>query len=167
MIIILSETHYASYILWVVMRTVIFYLRAKMSFQVSKRTLASIPVVGSSSIISFGLPVKLNAKESLRLIPPEKVFTLPSLFFSRLTFLNCDRISLYSIFRSFNLWNISMCCPAVNSYQRISNWGQTPITLRILAMSLYTLVPSIKASPLDLARAPIKMFIIVDFPAPF
>jgi hypothetical protein len=85
------------------MRTVIFYFRANMSFQVSKRTLASIPVVGSSSIISFGLPVKLNAKESLRLIPPEKVFTLPFLFFSRLTFLNCVTISFYSIFSPFNL----------------------------------------------------------------
>lgn len=60
-----------------------------MSFQVSNRTFASIPVVGSSSIISLGFPVKLNAKESLRLIPPEKVLTLPSLFLSRLTFLNC------------------------------------------------------------------------------
>jgi hypothetical protein len=31
------------------------------------------------------------------------VFTLPSLFFSRLTFLNCVTISFYSIFSPFNL----------------------------------------------------------------
>ena len=66
--------------LWVVMRTLCFYLRPKINFQVESLTRASMPVVGSSRITNLGFPTKLKASESLRLIPPEKVLTLPSMF---------------------------------------------------------------------------------------
>jgi hypothetical protein len=46
---------------------------------------ASIPVVGSSRIISFGLPIKLIANDKRRRIPPEKVDTFPFLFSYKFT----------------------------------------------------------------------------------
>lgn len=74
---ILSDTHSAYSMLWVVISTVCFPLRAMISFQVRRRTFASMPVVGSSRISNLGFPIILRARESLLRIPPEKVLTFP------------------------------------------------------------------------------------------
>ncbi len=60
-----------------------------------------------------------------------------------------------------------MCCYAVISSHKISNCGQTPKIF--LISSIYALIsfPSIKTYPFVIERAPIKMFISVDLPAPF
>lgn len=167
MIMIRSLTHSAYSMLWVVIRTVCFSLNPSISFQVKSLTCASIPVVGSSRITSLGLPTRLKARDKRLLIPPEKVLTLPSIFFSRLTPSSCLVIFVLSMGSCFRQWKSSICYPAVNSSQRISNCGQTPITLRMLVISSSTLIWSISASPLVLASAPIMMLISVDFPAPF
>jgi hypothetical protein len=80
MIIIVSERHSASSILWVVISTVFPLLIFKISFQVRILICASIPVVGSSKMINFGSPIKLIAKDNLLLMPPENVDTFPFLF---------------------------------------------------------------------------------------
>ncbi len=96
-IMIRSDTHYAYYILWVVIKTVCFPLRPKINFQVKSLTLASIPVVGSSKMSNLGFPTVLKARESLLLIPPEKVLTLPPIFLSKLTDYNCFKTAFLSI----------------------------------------------------------------------
>lgn len=118
---ILSDTHSASYMLWVVIRTVCLPRIAKMSFQVKRRTLASMPVVGSSRITSLGSPIMLKAKERRRRIPPEKVLTIPFIFFSKLTDSKHLKIFCSSIGNPLSLWNISICSPAVISSHKISN----------------------------------------------
>lgn len=67
--------------LWVVISIVRLASRSlRIILQVSNRIFASIPVVGSSKTTSLGFPIKLIAKDSLLLIPPENVLTLPFLF---------------------------------------------------------------------------------------
>ncbi len=65
--------------------TVLFDLILRISFQVKIRICASIPVVGSSKIISFGSPIKLMAKDRRLRMPPENVDTLPFLFSFKFT----------------------------------------------------------------------------------
>lgn len=162
---ILSDTHSAYYILWVVKRTVLFPLNYRIIFHVEKRILASIPVVGSSKTTNLGSPIKLIAKESLLLIPPEKVLTCPFLFSHKLTAYSPDWMP--SGLHPFNFVKRSICWYAVISSHKISNWGQTPKIF--LTSSIYVLISfsSIKTYPFVIERAPIKMLISVDFPAPF
>ena len=83
--IMVSDKHSAYYMLCVVIRTVLFARIFKISFHVRILMCASMPVVGSSKIINFGSPIKLIANESLLLIPPENVDTLPFLLSYKLT----------------------------------------------------------------------------------
>jgi len=71
--------------LCVVMRTVLFALILRISFHVRILIWASMPVVGSSRIISFGSPIRLIARDNLRLIPPENVETFPFLLSYKFT----------------------------------------------------------------------------------
>lgn len=128
---IVSDKHYASSMLCVVIKTVRFLRIFKINFHVSNLIWASMPVVGSSRIINFGSPIKLIAKESLLLIPPENVDTFPFLFSYKLTGSRHFLMSLYSAEKPFNLQNILTCSAAVSSYHKISNWGQTPIIFLI------------------------------------
>lgn len=129
---ILSDKHYAYYILCVVI-SIVFWLSLsfKIIFHVSKRIFASMPVVGSSSTTNLGFPIKLIAKESLRRIPPENVLTFPYLFWYKQTDSKLLLIC-YSVAGQPLSWqNILTCCSAESSSHKISNWGQTPIILRI------------------------------------
>ena len=119
--IIVSERHYAYYILCVVIRTVRFLRIFKINFHVRSLICASIPVVGSSSITSFGSPMRLIAKESLLLMPPENVDTFPFLFSYRFTESKHFLIYFQPQGKLFSLQNILTCSDAVSSSQRISN----------------------------------------------
>lgn len=137
-IIIRSATHSAYSMLWVVISTVWVCLRARMSFQVCSLTFASIPVVGSSKITSLGSPTRLRARDSLLLIPPEKVLTRPVAFLSRLTLASLRRISSLSKERPLRRWKSYICSSAVSYSQRISNCGQTPMSFLIAVISCST-----------------------------
>ena len=58
-------------VLPVVKIIVLDFFKLCISTQTSLRDTGSIPVVGSSKKITFGLPIALIATESLRFIPPE------------------------------------------------------------------------------------------------
>lgn len=128
---IVSDKHYASSMLWVVINTVRFLRIFNINFQVNNLIWASIPVVGSSRIINFGSPIKLIANESLLRIPPENVDTFPFLLSYRFTDSRHFLMSPYSAENPLSLQNILTCSAAVNYYHKISNWGQTPIIFRI------------------------------------
>lgn len=121
MIMIVSERHSASSMLWVVMRTVLPVLILRMSFQVRILICASMPVVGSSIMMSFGSPIKLIAKDNLLLMPPENVDTFPFLFSYKETDSRYFLIYCSSEETPFRRQNISAWSAAVSSSQRISN----------------------------------------------
>ena len=95
--------------LWVVIRTVLLDLILRISFQVRILMWASIPVVGSSKIISFGSPIKLIAKDKRRRIPPENVDTLPFLFSYKFTDSKHFLISFSVDGKPFKRQNIYTC----------------------------------------------------------
>lgn len=90
--IIRSLKQSASSILCVVIIIDACDFRLRMMFQVSLRTLGSIPVVGSSRIIRSGLPKRLIARETRRFMPPENVLILPLRLAS-----NCTCLKLWLI----------------------------------------------------------------------
>lgn len=94
MIAILSHRVSAYSIEWVVMRSARYCRRVWMNFQASLRLSGSIPVVGSSIIISLGFPTPPSVSESLLFIPPLNDFTRELETSSKPTSLRCSLIKL-------------------------------------------------------------------------
>jgi len=69
----LSARASASSIEWVVITTPEPFLNFLIEFHMNLLASGSIPVLGSSSRIAFGLPIKEHATISLRLLPPENL----------------------------------------------------------------------------------------------
>ncbi len=111
--------------------------------------------------------MRLIAKDSLLLIPPEKVDTFPFLLSYKLTDYKHLFMSIYYAGNPLSWQNILTCSAAESSYHNMSNWGQTPIIFRIATIYSSIFFSSILTSPLDFPKAPIKILIRVDFPAPF
>jgi len=69
----------ASSIECVVIIIALSFLSYSINFQTKRFEIGSIPVVGSSRYIIFGLPTLAIAMDNLRFIPPLNVFTTASL----------------------------------------------------------------------------------------
>mmetsp|Transcript_31185 Transcript_31185/g.52560 ORF Transcript_31185/g.52560 Transcript_31185/m.52560 type:complete len:203 (+) Transcript_31185:316-924(+) len=158
----------ASSIEWVVRMMTRSFFILWMRSHTCLRDMGSIPVVGSSMKMISGSPMLLMATESRRFIPPEKLPTrlLPtsrSLTLSSFSSISCLRM-WRGIFLS--LTKMSRCSRAVNSFQRTSCWGHTPIDLRIAVISVKILLLNTNASPDVGPNSPVMMLIEVVFPAP-
>ena len=160
----------ASSMKWVVSSTVVPMrcLKPRITSQVYRRLLGSMPLVGSSRITTDGLPTNATATESFLRCPPESAPASHSALFVRPTaaILSSTSRVISDSGTPLNTAKSSRCSLAVNVGQSTSNWGQTPRSFRIDRMSVSTLMPSIIAAPPSCLIMPVSTEMVVVFPAP-
>ena len=165
-----SESMSASSMKWVVSRIVvpIRRLKPRMTSQVYRRLLGSMPLVGSSRITTDGFPTNATATESFLRCPPESTPASHSALLSRPTaaILSLTSRVISDSGTPLNRAKSSRCSLAVSVGQRTSNWGQTPRSFLIDCISVSTLMPSIVAAPPSWLIMPVSTEMVVVLPAP-
>ena len=139
-----------------------------MTSHVNLREYGSIPDVGSSRKTTFGRPMNAIASESFLRCPPDRSPVLYASFSESATSFTAAITSRPIIFFGIppNAAYSSRCSFTVSVGHRTSNCGQIPSDARIVGMSVLIDRPFIFASPPLALSMPVRMLIVVVFPAP-
>mmetsp|Transcript_39481 Transcript_39481/g.86213 ORF Transcript_39481/g.86213 Transcript_39481/m.86213 type:complete len:215 (-) Transcript_39481:3166-3810(-) len=163
-----SERTSASSMKCVESRTARLFLWRDSSCQMSRRLVASTPAVGSSSATTWEPPAKAMPMESLRFMPPlrdragalrfaKSPVSLSKFSTSEATKEGCTDFRLQKSFR---------CSSTVRASYRALCWRHTPSCCRTAWQSLRTERPPTKTSPSVGGKSPVRMAMVVLFPAP-
>mmetsp|Transcript_41749 Transcript_41749/g.110115 ORF Transcript_41749/g.110115 Transcript_41749/m.110115 type:complete len:249 (-) Transcript_41749:495-1241(-) len=163
-----SPKQSASSIEWVVRQTIRSVFSFEIDAQVRMRESGSKPVVGSSKKTMDGAATDAMATERRRFMPPLYDVAATDALSSRPT----PSSNLSASSRNADLviplkrpQNLKWERPEMPSKSTLS-CGQTPMIAWICAMADLTDMPCTKASPCVGGCRPVKMLIVVVFPAP-